>query len=79
MIVADEDGGPEGQRLDRLGVHGLLRIPLAVGGEHVGVLELFRADATRFNRREIERAEIAGAAFAAALERLARRPAVSAA
>jgi GAF domain len=72
VVVGDPESDPaELVELQRLGYGAMLMVPVALGENEAGLLEVYRRHAQAFTGSEIERARVVALQFAAVLRRLA--------
>jgi hypothetical protein len=71
IVVGDPESDPaEVAELERLGHGAMLMVPVGLGNEEPGLLEVYRTQAQAFTSGEIDRARVVALQFAAVLRRL---------
>ena len=71
IVVGDSESDPsEVTELERLGYGAMLMVPVGLGDEELGLLEVYRRQAQAFTSGEIDRARVVALQFAAVLRRL---------
>jgi diguanylate cyclase (GGDEF)-like protein len=71
IVVGDPESDPaEVAELERLGHGAMLMIPVGLGDDEPGLLEVYRTQAQAFTSGEIDRARVVALQFAAVLRRL---------
>jgi diguanylate cyclase (GGDEF)-like protein len=71
IVVGDEASDPaEVAELERLGHGAMLMVPVGLGDDEPGLLEVYRRQAQAFTSAEIDRARVVALQFAAVLRRL---------